>query len=166
MAACGMLSRKKGALPRDKKLRWLIDAAKGMTYLHSKNILHADLKSLNLLVNEHGVVKIADFGLSTVKHTTASMIHGVEAFTPAYAAPEIFDDECGLPSDVYAFGIIMWEVLTCNTPFLGYKLGEIRVAVKRGTRPTIPSTTSVDAKFIALIQVCMRYFIPLEMKTK
>jgi serine/threonine protein kinase len=118
----------------DDKQRSLSDAQKGliiyetalvMKYLYSKGVMHRDLKSGNLLLNDKGRVKVSDFGLSFAKstHTTTKTTNNTSAGTTPWMAPEqftvppaAFTEAC----DVYSLGIVMGEVLTRNTtPYPG-----------------------------------------------
>ena len=98
-----------------------IAVARGMSYLHSRSppILHLDLKSPNILVDEKWRVKIADFGLARMRQTTQvsakSEFHG----TPEWMAPEMlraedFDER----ADSYSFGVVLWELLTARKPWM------------------------------------------------
>jgi serine/threonine protein kinase len=94
--------------------------ARGMSYLHSRSppILHLDLKSPNILVDDKWRVKIADFGLARVRQSTQvsakSEFHG----TPEWMAPEMLRAEnYDERADTYSFGVVLWELLTARTPW-------------------------------------------------
>lgn len=93
----------------------LVDVATGMTYLHSLNILHGDLKSLNVLVDGNRAM-ITDFGLSKVMWEvgkTNKTTAGGMAGTPGFSAPEVLMGEELKPSaDVYAFAMVCYEVVS------------------------------------------------------
>ena len=88
-----------------------LDIAKGMVKLHGGNWVHRDLKSKNVLINEQWRACVADFG-----ETTAVMRRG----TPMYMAPEqlMADTALALKIDVYAFGVVLWELITWQLPFI------------------------------------------------
>jgi len=126
-----------------EKLSIAKGAAQGMSWLHGMNpaILHLDLKSANLLVDEHGVVKVADFGLSQIKKD--QMLERVGS--PLYMAPEMLRGEVyDAKADVFSFGICLWELLTEKDPYDNSitKLNDLidRVAHKH-QRPVIPDNT-------------------------
>lgn len=134
-----------------------LGVATGMSYLHQFNILHRDLKSLNLLVKstnpkEPVTVKLMDFGDSKVIYQYSNKNH--ICGTARWTAPEVFNQEPYTPkSDVYSFGIILWELLTQKQPFSDIQRDfQIADAVMLGARPPIPS--DCPAGYKALMQAC------------
>jgi serine/threonine protein kinase len=115
-----MLANRGIKLPWQQRLSMLRSAAQGVSYLHSLQptaVIHRDLKSSNLLVDENMNIKVADFGFARLKEENATM---TRCGTPCWTAPEIIRGErYSEKADVYSFGIIMWEVLTRRTPFAG-----------------------------------------------
>eukprot|EP00598_Pedospumella_elongata_P014136 CAMPEP_0184992826 /NCGR_PEP_ID=MMETSP1098-20130426/42785_1 /TAXON_ID=89044 /ORGANISM="Spumella elongata, Strain CCAP 955/1" /LENGTH=299 /DNA_ID=CAMNT_0027518533 /DNA_START=33 /DNA_END=932 /DNA_ORIENTATION=- len=131
-----------------EKIQLLIDVGSAMEYLHSINpaIIHRDLKSHNILRASNGAFKVCDFGLVKVRHTTAG--------TPAYMAPELIENKPYNKSvDVYAFGVLMWEVLSEEIPYYQLDIAEIRQRVTSGIRPRIPSY-GFTPKLVQLITDC------------
>ncbi|CAL0323935.1 unnamed protein product [Lupinus luteus] len=116
-----LLHRPNSQLDERRRLRMALDAARGMNYLHNCTpvIVHRDLKSPNLLVDKNWVVKVCDFGLSRIKHSTFLSSRST-AGTAEWMAPEVLRNE---PSnekcDVYSFGIILWELSTLQQPWGG-----------------------------------------------
>eukprot|EP00818_Percolomonas_sp_WS_P009085 CAMPEP_0117439360 /NCGR_PEP_ID=MMETSP0759-20121206/2525_1 /TAXON_ID=63605 /ORGANISM="Percolomonas cosmopolitus, Strain WS" /LENGTH=1350 /DNA_ID=CAMNT_0005231073 /DNA_START=35 /DNA_END=4087 /DNA_ORIENTATION=+ len=98
-----------------QRLRMLLDIAEGCAYLHSRGVIHRDLKCANVLVDEHNVCKLTDFGLS--KYTTdAQRAHTSGIGTSYYIAVECWNGD-GLYSesiDTYSFGILCMELLLCR----------------------------------------------------
>lgn len=91
-----------------------------MAYLHGKNIIHCDLKSSNVLIGENWTAKISDFGLSQARKCNQKQRRSIASKlgTPQWMAPEVIRNEkYENASDVYSFGIILWELLTCQIPF-------------------------------------------------
>ena len=88
-----------------------LDVARGMAYLHGRRpiVLHRDLKSPNCLVTESLVTKVGDFGMSRVMDTSKTM---TGCGTPLWAAPELLmGKRAGPGTDVYAYAVILWEIL-------------------------------------------------------
>lgn len=92
---------------------------RGLMCIHGMGIVHRDLKSGNCLLCNDGTVKICDFGLSVMMEgTTLNDI--VPAGTPEWVAPEAFRNEpLSEKSDIYSFGVIMWELCTLTKPWEG-----------------------------------------------
>ena len=90
--------------------------AEGMAFLHSKGIVHRDLKSMNILLDENNDAKIADFGLAGILQHNKELVGGVG--TPNYSAPEILERKrYGPKIDVYSYGVILWEMAMQQIPF-------------------------------------------------
>ncbi len=99
------------------KKNLLLQLSKTLNYMHSSGFCHRDLKSLNILINEHNNIKLIDFGLTK---RISELNHGSGNYTstPAYSAPEIYNQtELTEKVDIYAFGIIFWEVVMEEVPF-------------------------------------------------
>ena len=95
---------------------WAVQIASGMHYLHQHKIIHRDLKSPNVLLAENNVVKISDFGTCR----TWNDISVEMSFTGTYAwmAPEVIRKElCSEKVDVWSYGVVLWELLTGETPY-------------------------------------------------
>jgi serine/threonine protein kinase len=107
-------------LPWSRRLEMALDAAKGMLYLHTRRppIVHRDLKSPNLLVDEHSRVKVADFNLSKIWEENAAMTSTMSSINPRWVAPEVLDGQrATMAADVFGFGVVLWELLTWQLPW-------------------------------------------------
>lgn len=81
----------KKSIPEEKIVRYLYDVTQGLQYLHERKIAHRDIKPDNILLDEHGRVQIADFGISNFSNESTAYKLTVRAGTPLYAAPENLD---------------------------------------------------------------------------
>ncbi|CAL5053995.1 unnamed protein product [Urochloa decumbens] len=145
-------------LDKRKRLIIAMDTAFGMEYLHSKNIVHFDLKSDNLLVNlrdpQRPICKVGDLGLSKVKCQT--LISGGVRGTLPWMAPELLNGSSSLVSekvDVFSFGIVLWELLTGEEPYADLHYGVIIGGIVSNTlRPQVPD--SCDPEWRSLMEQC------------
>ncbi|XP_038994979.1 serine/threonine-protein kinase EDR1-like [Hibiscus syriacus] len=153
-----VLIKKDRSLDCRKKIIIAMDAAFGMEYLHSRNIVHFDLKCDNLLVNlkdpQRPICKVADFGLSRVKRNT--LVSGGVRGTLPWMAPELLNGNSTHVSekvDVFSFGILMWEILTEEEPYANMHCGAIIGGmVKNALRPPIPE--HCDPNWRELMEQC------------
>lgn len=131
-----------------RRIQMALDAARGMLCLHSHKptILHRDLKSPNLLVDKHWHVKVTDFNLSKLTDLEIQNVQSsVVANNPRWHAPEIIKQHnYSIASDVYAFGLILWELLTWDLPFDGLTSYQIVIELSQGHRPEIPGRYSTE----------------------
>ncbi|CAD8156776.1 unnamed protein product [Paramecium pentaurelia] len=112
------------------------DITLGMNNLHGRRIMHCDLKSSNVLIDQNWNVKLCDFGLSRIKSKKTKSMIG----TPHWMAPEIMRGEPYTEkSDVYSFGMILWEIITGKIPYENLSITQIIGTVGWGhTQVEIP----------------------------
>ncbi len=138
----GSLLRRIGRLPEDKALEIARRLCAGLAAAHEKGVLHRDLKPSNVMLDGRGQVLLTDFGLAGL----AGQVQGAEVRngTPAYMAPEqLAGKEVTVKSDIYALGLVLYEIFTRKRPFEAETLAEL-LRVRTQTTPTNPSTLVRD----------------------
>ncbi len=121
-----------------------IDIAEGLSAAHARNIVHRDLKPANVMILEDGRVKIIDFGIAKLLETgseaeTATKTHTMLG-TVAYMSPEQARSvEIDHRSDLFSFGIVLYEMLTGANPFGGPSAPETLSAIINASAPRLPS---------------------------
>jgi len=146
-----------GELSLNRKLQFAIDISSGMAWLTGKEvkILHRDLKPGNVLVDQNWTCKICDFGLSFLE--SKGMVKGdaVGGGSPLWMSPEALLDELPLTekNDVYAFGLVLWEILTQKPLFQEYTDIEVFTddIARKNVRPTLEG---VQPELQALVKEC------------
>src|SRR5262245_41055842 len=107
-----------GGMPLNELLPLAIDLCDALTRAHKLDIIHRDLKPANILIAEDGTARLADFGLARVSgKQRISEANGIIG-TMAYLAPEIFENgDLDKRADIWAFGVILFEMVTGRHPF-------------------------------------------------
>ncbi|PQQ20387.1 myosin light chain kinase smooth muscle [Prunus yedoensis var. nudiflora] len=150
-----LLQRNTSKLDWRRRVHMAIDIARGMNYLHHFNppIIHRDLKSSNLLVDKNWTVKVGDFGLSRLKHDTFLTTKTGKG-TPQWMAPEVLRNEpSDEKSDIYSYGVILWELVTEKIPWDNLNSMQVIGAVGfMNQRLEIPK--DVDPQWASLIESC------------
>jgi predicted Ser/Thr protein kinase len=132
------LLRRIGRLPADKAIEFARKLCAGVAAAHAQGVLHRDLKPANIMVDARGEVHITDFGLAAI----AEQLQGSEirSGTPAYMAPEqLSGKEVSAQSDIYALGLVLYEMFTGKPPFQADTVAEI-LRLRQEVSVTNPST--------------------------
>ncbi len=150
------LLRSNQTLDWSTRYKMTLDMACGLAFLHAENILHRDLKSLNVLLDEHYHAKLTDFGLSKLKTETKTTTKTQQSVgSEGWIAPELTDPDGkdSQKSDVFSMGITMWEIASRKIP---YETAKSRAMIPfwmaQGKREDIP--TDCPPKIAHLIKWC------------
>eukprot|EP00878_Enallax_costatus_P007009 GHUV01007345.1.p1 GENE.GHUV01007345.1~~GHUV01007345.1.p1 ORF type:complete len:1094 (+),score=299.39 GHUV01007345.1:294-3575(+) len=146
-----------GSLQMTSIVDTALDVARAMVHLHTHNILHSDLKARNVLLrsdahNPRGfVAKVADFGLSLTIDPHSTHISNAFQGTMTHMAPEtLMHGQVSRASDVFAYGILLWELYTGEQAYKGVPRALLGHKItKQGLRPEFPADTPFDYQFLA-----------------
>ncbi|XP_015059251.1 integrin-linked protein kinase 1-like isoform X2 [Solanum pennellii] len=159
----GSYLQKKGRISPSKALKYALDVARGMNYLHECKpdpIIHCNLNPKNILLDDGDHLKVAGFGLiklSKISPDKAKLVQpeGFYRSSP-YVAPEIYKDEIfGRNADIYSFGILLYEMLEGTPPFNTKSPEETaRLMCLEGQRPVFKSKSKYPPELRELIEEC------------
>jgi serine/threonine-protein kinase len=151
----------KGGMPVGSVLSSALAVADALAYAHERNVIHRDLKSANIMVTKEHWVKVLDFGLAKrVEEDTGgisrshfdSTSSGMMVGTPNYLPPEIIlGARADARSDVWAFGVLLYEMATGRLPFAGEDFGKLAHAIVHAE----PSSKSIPVELRDVVQRCL-----------
>lgn len=122
-----------GALPPECVAILGARVADALDYVHYNALLHRDVKPANIMLSRDGEVKLMDFGIAKGEDDPALTRAGMLVGSPSYMAPEVLGgEEAGPPSDVWALGVTLYELLTGEKPFRGANADELFGMIRRG----------------------------------
>ena len=128
----------RGPLPIDQAVDIASQVARAVLAAHEAGIVHRDIKSANILVTRRGEVKLLDFGLAKLAGQTALTRTGTTVGTVAYMSPEqINGDNATERSDVWALGVVLYEILTGLLPFRGANDAALLNAILHHRPPSV-----------------------------
>ncbi|MBN1125301.1 MAG: protein kinase [Sedimentisphaerales bacterium] len=142
-----LIQESRGGLGTQKAAFFLREIAKGLNYLHECGIVHRDLKPSNIFY-EDGGIKIGDYGLSKAMNTSRHSGQTITVGTVHYMAPEIGAGCYNRSIDIYALGIVLYEMLTGQVPFFGNSPAEVLMKHMSSE----PDLTGVDETFARVIR--------------
>src|SRR5260221_7481061 len=142
-----VLNRHPRGLPQELIQQWFPALCRTVNYLHDHGIVHRDLKPGNIFL-EHGLLKVGDYGLSKFISGSQRSAQTQSVGTVHYMAPEISTGNYNKQIDIYASGIILYEMLTGQVPFDGESAGEI--LMKHLTSP--PDLTKVPSAYVSVVE--------------
>ncbi len=146
------LLRRIGRFPEDRALEIARQICAGLAAAHERNVVHRDLKPANVMLDGTGKVRLTDFGLAGASG------EALRAGTPAYMAPEqIAGGEVTSRSDIYALGLVLYEIFTGQRALEGKNLAElINKREQSGILPPTHLVRTLDPKIETVIMRCLK----------
>src|SRR5438309_6369434 len=141
-----VLTRHPQGLPHELAQQWFLALTRAVGYLHDHGIVHRDLKPANIFI-ENGLVKVGDYGLCKFISGSQRNAQTQSVGTVHYMAPEISTGNYNKQIDIYASGVILYEMLTGRVPFDGESAGEI--LMKHLTSP--PDLSKLPAEYVIIV---------------
>jgi len=146
-------------LSSGQTVKYAIDIAKAMEYIHHVEIIHRDLKCDNVLLNKDDIAKVADLGLAREIDVDNGMT--VLAGTPKWEAPEVLVSKKGKRNyskgaDVYSFGMVLYEMMSGLEPFPDiHDIFELKkIVCDKNKRPKLPKKKLLNPALISMMKEC------------
>ena len=129
-------------------LDWLVQLCLALSYIHDKKILHRDLKTQNIFIQNERKVRIGDFGIAKIFNQTKDM-EGSMIGTPLYMSPEQYNGKkYGFKSDIWSLGCCLFEMCNLKHAFEGNSWNAVVVKVLKGQHPPVNTQYSADMKML------------------
>jgi eukaryotic-like serine/threonine-protein kinase len=146
-----------GTLDVRSAIGYAIHIADGLSKAHEKNIIHRDIKPDNIMVTDDGLVKIMDFGLAKLRGVSSLTKSGSTVGTLAYMSPEQFQGmDCDARTDIYAFGVLLFEMITGVLPFQGAHEAALMYEITNVAPPALSAFRSdVDPRLEKVVFMCL-----------
>ncbi|XP_044167159.1 serine/threonine-protein kinase Nek1-like [Acropora millepora] len=133
-------------MQEEQVLDYFVQICLGLKHVHDRKILHRDLKSQNIFLTKSGVVKLGDFGIARVLHSTVELARTAIG-TPYYLSPEICENRpYNNKSDMWSLGCVLYELLTLKHAFEAGNMKNLILKIIRGSYPPIPYKYSADIR--------------------
>lgn len=151
------LIRRKGRLVNDVASRLIQQIASAVAYLHQAGIIHRDLKPSNVRIRPDGQVKLLDFGIAKGRNTPILTQVGYVVGTTEFMAPEQFRSRVVAKSDIWALGVMLYEMTTGHLPFDSGNPLLLRQQIERGqfTSPQVLNA-GISAELVGLMAQCLQ----------
>jgi len=156
-----------GALPPDCAAVVGARVAEALDYVHFNALLHRDVKPANVMISRDGEVKLMDFGIAKGEGDLSLTRAGMLVGSPSYMAPEVLaGEEAGPPSDVWALGVSLYELVTGQKPFRGRNAEELFEAIQRGRfRRVRALAPSCPRRLARIVERCLAKKLPARFKS-
>jgi serine/threonine protein kinase len=150
--------RERSWLTPDEVLPIALGACAGLDYAHRKGVVHRDVKPGNLLRGADRAIKLADFGIAKATEQSSITQVGSVLGTAAYLAPEQGrGEEAGPPADIYALGVVTYQLLSGRLPFEGASLTELAIKQQREPPPRLDSiVAAVSPELASAVAIALR----------
>ncbi|KLO07521.1 kinase-like protein [Schizopora paradoxa] len=159
----------------DKTCKLLHGISKGLAYLHSERVIHADLKSQNILISQNGEPQLTDFGLSLALMHSQTALHRSSNSgkgTIRWMAKELIDvgaDGASVghneKTDIWAFGMVVYEMLSWKVPYWKFRHDAgVMFQISKGELPEKPTNDSGSNIFIELWDICESCWSPRSLR--
>jgi serine/threonine protein kinase len=152
------LIKRDGHLATDDALKIVFQTAQGLSAAHDQGVIHRDIKPANLMISRRGLVKVGDFGIALANRDVSSKLtsKGELVGTPGYLAPEVLSGNAvDQRSDIYALGVVLFELLTGRTPFADPNVYELMQAVLETDVPDVREFNAAVEPEVAAIVAMM-----------
>ncbi|MDQ4076999.1 MAG: protein kinase, partial [Chloroflexota bacterium] len=146
---------KEGALPLKRVLAIALELADALTRAHHLGIIHRDLKPENVLLAEDGTPRLTDFGVARLEGEEVRLTRtGSLVGSPAYMSPEALrGEELDARSDIWSFGVLLYEMLTGKRPFKGEQITQVLISILQDPVPSLADfRPEVPQALVALIE--------------
>lgn len=150
-----LIQKRKGKLIDEKRILQLFaQIVLSLSYIHSQNILHRDIKTSNILLNKKmDVVKIGDFGISKILSSKSKAFSVIG--TPSYISPELCQNQpYNQKTDIWALGCILYEMMALKKAFEAHNLPALVMRIMQAVVPPIPEKYDDDIKELLMKLLC------------
>eukprot|EP01121_Diplochlamys_sp_Union-15-3_P006160 TRINITY_DN1666_c0_g1_i3.p1 TRINITY_DN1666_c0_g1~~TRINITY_DN1666_c0_g1_i3.p1 ORF type:complete len:190 (+),score=31.31 TRINITY_DN1666_c0_g1_i3:578-1147(+) len=133
-------------------LQIMLGVAEGLKQLHDSNVIHRDIAARNILLDKNKKPKLADFGLARFLDSGNKLATiGKNNIPVRWMAPESLRHEYSTASDIWSFGILVWEIVARSKPHKNEKIGDLIDKIRdEGYTPRIPSSTHNTLRLLML----------------
>ena len=153
---CGSIQSflRSGNRLKEEELREVLSCCLlGLSYLHNRTVMHRDIKPDNLFISENGVIKLGDFGLAVQLEHSCSK-RNTTCGTSLYMAPEVYEEEACLKSDVWALGISIIEMAENKNPYVGMTSAKVMNQVLSKPSPSLTSS-GWSSDLVDFVSACL-----------